>query len=103
MIRDLLTDDHGHWDIGYVSLAFLMAMILGVIPIMLCLVIWRFYIEPGHPLELLAVGQAIGLVTAAFGSPLAALAAYIMAVKRPTAPLPPGSPPAPTPPDQAYG
>lgn len=87
-LKDLLSDDHGHWDIGYVSLAALVVLILGCIPVMMAEAIVQAYYDPNHVFPLLDVGKAVGLVTAAFGSPLAALSAYIMAMKRPTAPLP---------------
>lgn len=88
-LKELLSDDHGRWDIGYVSLAGLIVLILGCIPVMMCEAIVQAYYAKDHVFPLLDVGKSVGLITAAFGSPLAALSAYILAMKRPTAPLPP--------------
>lgn len=88
-MKELLSDDHGRWDIGYVSLAVLIVLILGAIPVMMAGAIWQTWDDPHHHFPFDEVGKAVGLITAAFGSPLLALAGYIAAMKRPTAPLPP--------------
>ncbi len=88
--KDLLSDDHGHWDIGYVGMFVLITMILGVIPIMCGVMLVRFFwYDPAHGFDILILGQAVALITGAFTGPLAGLAAYILAIKKPTAPLPP--------------
>lgn len=88
-LRDLLTDDHGHWDIGFISMCVLVVLILGVIPLMCGVMLVQFiWLDPLHQFDVLKLGQAVALITGAFTGPLAGLAAYISALKRPTAPLP---------------
>jgi hypothetical protein len=94
-LKELLSDDHGRWDIGYVSLAVLIVLILGCIPVILGGAIVQMGYDEHHVFPLLDVGKAVGLITAAFGSPLLALAGYIMAMKSKTAPLPPDAIPPP--------
>jgi hypothetical protein len=87
--RDLLSDDHGHWDIGYVSMFVLIGMILGVIPLMCGVMLVQFIWYPDgtppiHRFDVLTLGKAVALITGAFTGPLAALAAYILAMKQRT-------------------
>ena len=96
-VKELLSDDYGRWDIGYISLAVLIVLILGVIPVMTGGAILQAWMDDKHIFPFGELGKAVGLVTAAFGSPLLALAGYIAAMKRPTAPLPPDAPPASAP------
>lgn len=92
-IQELLSDDHGRWDIGYVSLAILIVLILGTIPVVMLAAIVQTIYDEKHVFPFGDVGKTIGLITAAFGSPLLALAGYIAANKKPTPPLPPDAAP----------
>ncbi len=85
---DAITDDHDHLDTGRLSLFLVMWVCLGSIPIMLTEACIQAQFAPDHVFPFAEFGKGAGLVTAAFATALAALAAYIRQDKLPTAPPP---------------
>lgn len=115
-----LQDIHGLWDIAYISLAIVTALLV-IASLNMIALIWvewatchqdhlrRIVVVPTAVLackpDLLALGQAFGLSAAAFSTALLALAAYMAATKRSAGfttttkfdPTPAASPDAPLP------
>jgi len=86
----IMESDNVNVNVGYLSLFWIMVVVLTVIPIMVVAAIVQAYYDEHHVFPFLTLGQGAGLITAAFASALTALGVFLWGDRRPLPPPPPG-------------
>ena len=81
LFQEAIRDEHGLVDVAYLSLYWLMAHVLGAIVFVCVLALWAFWRNDTFDPQ--ALGIAIGAICGGFATALGALAAYMLATRKP--------------------
>jgi len=84
-LREAVSDENGQADIAYISL-FALMIAVGMVVLFICVMVGISYFRCTEKcaFDPLPLGQAVGLISAAFfGTGLTGLAAYMLATRKP--------------------
>jgi hypothetical protein len=82
----IMEDDNVNVNVGYLCLFLVMALVLLVIPVMVCAAIVQTWFDEHHVFPFSELGKGAGFITGAFSTALAALGLFLWGDRRPVPP-----------------